>query len=106
MDAGDSQTSDSSLFKPPSMKPGGLNLRKQAVLAQQLHSVMDSVHEEAMQTSMQECSRLSLDNPSSLQQPLLSRRPVQLHSWDEYWDSKQLVDVPGRFVSADDLSRG
>eukprot|EP00878_Enallax_costatus_P021011 GHUV01022228.1.p1 GENE.GHUV01022228.1~~GHUV01022228.1.p1 ORF type:complete len:138 (+),score=11.03 GHUV01022228.1:249-662(+) len=57
---------------------------------------MDSVHEEAMQTSIQECSRLSVDVPASNQQPSTSRRAVQLHSWEEYWDSKQLVDVPGR----------
>lgn len=97
MDVGDNSQTEHNAFKPPSMKPGGFNLRKQALLAHQSHSVMDSVHEDAMQTSIQECSRLSIDSPPG-QQPSSSKRAVQLHSWNEYWDSKQQVDIPDRYV--------
>eukprot|EP00879_Flechtneria_rotunda_P005408 GHRR01005699.1.p1 GENE.GHRR01005699.1~~GHRR01005699.1.p1 ORF type:complete len:437 (+),score=84.88 GHRR01005699.1:148-1311(+) len=81
-------------FRPPTLTNKQLNLRKQTLLVQQKYSVMDSVTEEGVETSMQKCSSLSLEEQSP--QQASSRSHIQQHSWDEYWDSKQQVEMPGR----------
>lgn len=91
-------------FKPPKMtNRQALDLRKQAVLghAATHHHHLDAVHEDVMDSSVAECSRLSLESnrsdAGSSAAPGLRHR-ITLGSWDAYWDSRQQVEVPGRYA--------
>jgi len=78
---------DPGAFKPPNLASRQMNLRKQALLAQQSHHTIDSVTEDAAQ----ECSRLSIDNRHEHTHP--ARHDMQLHSWEEYWDERKQVNT-------------
>jgi hypothetical protein len=81
-----------------------VDLRKQAVMGQASAATQDhhlhAVQEDAMDSSVEECSKLSLASSSGASGPHISttRHKVTLGSWDAYWDSRQAVEVPGRCV--------
>lgn len=90
-------------FKPPKMtNRQAFDLRKQAVLGQAgaapQHHHLHAVQEDAMDSSLEECSKLSLASTSgeSSHHAAGLRHKVSLGSWDSYWDSRQAVEVPGR----------
>ena len=98
----------SGLLKPPRMtNKQALDLRKQAVLGQaashQSHH-LQAVQEDAMDSSVEECSKLSLASSSNeSDHPAAGlRHKVALGSWEAYWDTRQTVEVPGR--CADELA--
>lgn len=77
-------------------------LRKQAVLGQAQQNSsnhhLGAVQEDELASGMQECSRLSLDHSSTgTGSASALRHKVTLGSWDSYWDSRQDVEVPGRY---------
>lgn len=92
-------------FKPPRMTNNqAVDLRKQAVLGQAgaatQHHHLHAVQEDAMDSSVEECSKLSLASSSGAPggHAPVTRHKVTLGSWDAYWDSRQAVEVPGRCV--------
>lgn len=90
-------------FKPPKMtNRQALDLRKQAVMGHaNQHHHLGAVQEDAMDCSIEECSKMSLTNSSSdSDHPAAPcvRHKIALGSWESYWDSRQQVHVPGRCV--------
>ena len=100
--ASDAFTPPSGAFKPPKLtNKQALDLRKQAVLGHASTTAtthhLDAVQEDAMDSSVQECSRLSLDSSSSGSSHSAGlRHRITLGSWEEYWDTRQAVEIPGR----------
>jgi hypothetical protein len=59
------------------------------------------VQEDALDCSIEECSKMSLTSSSSSSEPDHTavpgvRHKITLGSWESYWDSRQQVEVPGR----------
>eukprot|EP00882_Tetradesmus_deserticola_P021238 GHRQ01022991.1.p2 GENE.GHRQ01022991.1~~GHRQ01022991.1.p2 ORF type:complete len:137 (+),score=16.11 GHRQ01022991.1:380-790(+) len=87
--------SSGGIFKPPGLKTAQHNIRKRALMASTLnaHSAFQQIAED-----VQACTgELSLeDSREQHQAARSSRHSIEQHSWREYWDSKQQVDVAGR----------
>ncbi|KAF8069435.1 protein phosphatase methylesterase 1 [Scenedesmus sp. PABB004] len=80
----------SGVMKPPGAAAKAANLRKQALLsgAGGLGGGLQPISDDDAVQSGFDCSRLSLDAGS--------RAPIEQHAWDEYWDERRSLELPGR----------
>jgi hypothetical protein len=77
------------------MKSTQQNMRKRALMASTLnaHSAFDQIPEDVQAST----GELSLDNPTEQQQAARnSRHSIEQRRWQDYWDSKQQVELAGR----------